>query len=547
MALGAVADLVTIGALVPFVALLAGSGTSALPEWVPTLPDVRTAALLFAFAALGAGALRLVLAWASQAVSEGAGHDLATDIHRRLLLQPYLFHLEQHSSGVIAALDKVETLVFAVMLPLVQGVGAVLVGGAIFTALLLIDPLAASVALAGFGLVYALIVAVTRPALKRTSVTLGQTVDERLRLVQDSLGGIRDIILDGSQPLFSRLFARADRRLSRGRARYRLLSTAPRFLVEAAGLAGIALLALWLSGRPGGLAGALPLLGALALGAQRLLPLLQQLYQSWATLLAHRELIADVAQLACLPLPSEPLAGSSPRQFTSALTFEQVSFRYPSGIGAALAAIDLTIPRGSRVAFTGRTGSGKSTLADLAMGLLSPTEGVIRVDGAVLDADGRRAWRTGIAHVPQAIFLTADSLLANVAFGVPAIAVDRARAIDAIRLAQLDEVVAGLAQGIDSPLGERGARLSGGQRQRVGLARAIYRAAPVLVLDEATSALDPGTEAAVLRVLDALQAEGRTIIIIAHRSSALEGCDRVIRLEEGRVVENRAAQPVQNG
>ena len=171
----------------------------------------------------------------------------------------------------------------------------------------------------------------------------------------------------------------------------------------------------------------------------------------------------------------------------------------------------------------------------------------VAVDGAVLDADGRRAWRTGIAHVPQAIFLTADSLLANVAFGVPANAVDRPRAIEAIRLAQLDEVVAGLAQGIDSPLGERGARLSGGQRQRVGLARAIYRAAPVLVLDEATSALDPGTEAAVLRVLDALQAEGRTIIIIAHRSSALEGCDRVIRLEGGRVVENRAAQPVQNG
>jgi ATP-binding cassette subfamily B protein len=226
-----------------------------------------------------------------------------------------------------------------------------------------------------------------------------------------------------------------------------------------------------------------------------------------------------------------------PLPLRSQIRFDEVSFAYPSRGGAAVDRLSFDIRCGQRVALIGKTGSGKSTLADLLMGLLEPTEGRITIDGVPLTRENRRNWQRSIAHVPQAIFLADASIARNIGLGAAEEAIDLERVIEAATKAQLHQFVAGLPEGYETFVGERGIRLSGGQRQRLGIARAIYKQAPVLVLDEATSALDDATEAAVMQALDQLGSEGRTIILIAHRLSTVARADQVVRLEDGRLIQ----------
>ena len=547
MFVGAVAELATIGAVVPFLSLLASSGQLHF-GWVTEVFEVLgahgrdqqliAASVLFMSAALVAGALRLQLAWSTQSFVLGFGHELAVEIQRRTLAQPYAYHVSRNSSEIVASLEKVQVLVFIVLLQMMQAATAAFIALFIVAALVRIDPFTAAVAGISFGTIYGLVSAFTRRRLARNSAIIGAAYQERVQLIQESLGGIRDVIIDNSQAVYLNEFRKIDLRFTRARATTAFIAAAPRFVIEAAGMVVIAALALVISGREGSLSQALPILGALALGAQRLLPLLQQLYNSWANLAGNRAVAAQVLGLLALPVevPASPRP-VEPLGLRERIIFEGVSFAYPGRRRPALEEVNLTIDRGSRVALVGPTGSGKSTLADLLMGLLDPTAGEITIDGVPLNRDSRRAWQRSIAHVPQAIFLADTSVTRNIAFGVPRAEIDMERVRRAAATAQLEEFIASLPDGYETSVGERGVRLSGGQRQRLGIARAVYKDAPVLVLDEATSALDHDTEMAVMGALDQLGGEGRTIVIIAHRTSTVTGCDLVACLDHGRVVE----------
>ncbi|HEU5285314.1 MAG TPA: ABC transporter ATP-binding protein, partial [Sphingomicrobium sp.] len=514
MLLGALAELVAIGSVVPFLSLLAGDSAQIHFRWLAGLFEAAGAAtrgeqlvaasVLFMAAALVAGALRLQLAWSTQTFVLSLGHELAVEIQRRTLAQPYSYHVSRNSSEIVASLEKVRALVFGVLLQLMRAVTAGFIALFIIAALVRIDPFTAAVAAAAFGLLYALVSAFTRRRLARNSAVLGSAYEQRVQIIQESLGGIRDVIIDDSQAVYLEEFRKVDARLTRAQATTAFIGTAPRFVIEAAGMVLIAALALAIAGREGGLAGALPILGAVALGAQRLLPLVQQLYTAWANLAGQRSITAQVLDLLALPL-DEQAKDSRPVErlgFDKSIAFDRVGFTYPGRAHPALEDVSLTIERGSRVALVGPTGSGKSTLADLLMGLLEPGAGTISIDGVPLTRASRRAWQRGIAHVPQSIFLADSSIARNIAFGVPEADIDRERVAAAAAAAQLDAFIESLPGGYDSPVGERGVRLSGGQRQRLGIARAIYKDAPVLVLDEATSALDQDTEAAVMAALD---------------------------------------------
>ena len=297
----------------------------------------------------------------------------------------------------------------------------------------------------------------------------------------------------------------------------------------------IAFLAFALSQSNHGVASAIPILGALALGAQRLLPVLQQAYSSWINVSGTQASLGDILKFLDQPLPA--YADDFDLQsmpFKKEISLSRLYFRYRPETSWVLKDLNLTIKKGSRVGFVGTTGSGKSTLLDIVMGLLQPSQGELKIDGTVLTLKNQRSWQTHIAHVPQTIFLADSTVEENIAFGIPKGQINFDKVRDAAKKAQIAHVIDGLPEGYQTHVGERGVRLSGGQRQRIGIARALYKDADVIIFDEATSALDGETEEAVMEAIEGLSKD-LTILVIAHRLSTLKTCTQVVDLENGSI------------
>ncbi len=542
MLAGAIAEVATLGALLPFLAVIADPhGSPVLTSMAPLLellgasgPGQAIYVLtgLFGLAALVSAGLRLALLLASNSFANGMSYELGVRLYESALHEPYVIHTQRNSSEIIAAINKVEILTRGVLTPLMNGAVALIIAAFIIAGLMAIDHAVALAAGVGFSAIYLAATSVTRSRLRRNSRIIADAQGRRVKAMQEGLGGIRDVLLDHSQPVFIETYERAEAGLRDGRTKNAFFAGAPRFVVEAAGMIMIAVMAVTVTGRPGGLMEAVPVLGALALGAQRLLPLIQQIYAGWAQVMGNRQVLLDLTALLHRPAPRRGPTGAA-LPFANTISLRNVSYTYRQG-RTALRGINLQIPKGARVGIAGKTGSGKSTLIDVVLGLLEPTEGEVRIDGVMLTAENRSAWQQNIAHVPQAIYLADATVAENIAFGIRPEAIDRARVRHAADQAELAEVISGLPQGYDTRIGERGIQLSGGQRQRIGIARALYKQASVLVFDEATSALDTVTESAVMAAIERLD-RNLTILIIAHRLSTLEGCDIVVRLEGGRV------------
>jgi ATP-binding cassette subfamily B protein len=354
-------------------------------------------------------------------------------------------------------------------------------------------------------------------------------------VLQEALGGIRDVLLDGTQQLYCNIYRQANQPLRRAQGNNAFIGGSPRFAVEALAIAVIAVLTYALSQRQGGITSALPTLGAIALGAQRLLPALQNCYAAWASIVGNQGSLSEMIDLLDQPVPEEMLQPPpAPLPFKQSIRLDAVSYRYEKEGVFVVSDLSITIPKGARVGFVGHTGSGKSTTLDLIMGLLTPTRGQILVDGRPIEGVNRRAWQRNIAHVPQSIFLADASLAENIAFGVPPEEFDMERVRQAARRAQIAEFIEGLPDGYQTRVGERGARLSGGQRQRIGIARALYKRASVLAFDEATSALDNPTEREVMDAIANLDRE-LTVLLIAHRLTTVRNCDIIFEFEQGRL------------
>ena len=338
------------------------------------------------------------------------------------------------------------------------------------------------------------------------------------------------MLIDGTQSVYCTTYRAADLRLRRAQGSNQFLGNFPRFGIEALGMLLISALAYGMAREPGGMAVAIPVLGALALGAQRMLPILQQAYGSWTAIRAGQASLQDALSLLDQPLPDHAdQPAPVPIPFSQRLCIDQLSFRYSAETPLVLRNLTLSVEKGSRVGFIGATGSGKSTLLDIVMGLLQPTEGTIAVDGVQITPSNLRSWQAHIAHVPQSIFLADTSIAENIAFGVSLEHIDMERVKDAAGRAQIAQAIESWPQQYKTKVGERGVRLSGGQRQRIGIARALYKQADVIVFDEATSALDNETERAVMQAIESL-GDDLTIFIIAHRLTTLKNCSCVVKL-----------------
>ena len=546
MILSAFTEMISLGAVIPFL------GTLLAPDRFYNHPVVAAFAqswgitsanqlllpltIAFVIAALVAGAFRLLLLWASSRLAFASGDDLSIEVYRRTLYQPFIVHVLRNSSELISGITrKIEAVTFGVLLPAMTLVSSAVLMIAIMIVLLVIDAVVAGMVALSFGTIYGLITWLFRFQVKRSSKRIAKEQTRVVQALQEGLGGIRDVLLNGVQPLYCDLYRQANRPLWKSQHTISFLSGSPKFAIEALAIVLIVILAYLLSRKPEGISAVLPVLGALALGAQRLLPALQQSYSSWSSIVGNHASLSDVLALLDQPIPSSvSMFEPSPLMFQGSIRFDEVRFRYSSDGPWVLDHVNFTIRRGSRVGLIGLTGSGKSTVLDLLMGLLDPSQGQILVDDQPIVGIRRRAWQQNIAHVPQKIYLADTSIAENIAFGVKLEAIDMNRVRQAALQAQIAEFIESQVQGYQTYFGERGIRLSGGQLQRIGIARALYKQADVLVLDEATSALDNATEKAVLDVIDNLNRD-ITIVIIAHRLTTVQRCDSIIELKNGRI------------
>jgi ABC-type multidrug transport system fused ATPase/permease subunit len=509
---------------------------------------LRGASVVFAVVALLAGVLRLVLSWATFKFVLAVGADFGESIYNRSLQQPYSYHLQRNSSETLASIEKVSTLVLGVMLPFMGIVTAGVMAVAIFGAMLWVNPTVALVAGVVFGGMYLGISWWAKRRLRANGQVIADTGTEKLKAMQEGLGAIRDVIIDGNHAVYVRQFARADRAQRHAQAMNAVLASSPKYVVESIGMVMFAALAYWMATQPGGVAVAVPTLGALALGAQRLLPYAQNMYNYLASIRGSMASAQDSLELLNLPLPEpqQPVPPRSPANLASALpalVLKDVRFAYTADGPQVLNGLNLTVRTGQRVGFVGSTGSGKSTLIDLIMGLVTPTAGELRVEGERVTQGNLRLWQSRIAHVPQAIFLSDSSIAENIALGAAPHEIDQGRLRRAMEQAQLAEFVDQLPQGVQTRVGERGVQLSGGQRQRIGIARALYKDADVLVLDEATSALDNDTEAKVMQAIYQLR-PNMIVLMIAHRLSSLAQCDVVYEIRKGEAFVSTASVQV---
>ena len=483
-------------------------------------------------------ALRLLLLWVQTRLGYVTSAAFSSSIYIRTLYQPYSVHVSRNSSEVISGItNKASAILEFLLKPLMNLVASSVTIVAIIITLFTINPLVALVTFLGFGLLYASIILMVKKRLATNSVVLSREYPQMVKALQEGLGGIRDVLIDGTQETYGKIFNKAQSQFNESAANNQIVGNSPRLIVEFLGIIFICIIAYQLVLKGDGFIAAIPTLAALALGAQRLLPALQTFYYNWTSLRGGQESVEDGLQFLEQPFPEHAhKVNPEPIKFEKSIKLENLSFRYnPEGV-IVLKNLNITLEKGKRYGFVGTTGCGKSTLLDVIMGLLIPTKGQLKIDDNVIDNHNYRSWQVKLSHVPQAIYLSDTSLAENIAFGVQVDKIDMSKVKEAAQKAQIAETIEALPQKYDTFVGERGIRLSGGQRQRIGIARALYKNAQVIVFDEATSALDNETELAVMEGIEQL-ADDLTILIVAHRVSTLKRCDKIFRMDKGEVIE----------
>lgn len=544
MLLTSFTEIVSIGAILPILGMLTQ------PEYFLKLPfaqllvteldltDPSQLLLLLVFifiaAILLAGFMRLILLWFSTRLSFAAGKDLSANIYRRTLYQSYEVHCARNSGEVInSILSKANDVTYSVIMPVLTMISSTLMLVIVITALLALNPTITISIFGGLGLIYGGIIYSTQKKLLINGQLIARESNNIIKTLQEGLGGIRDVLIDGSQDTYCQAYQNADAPLRRAQGNSMFISHSPRYGIEALGMILIVVVAYFVTQGSGGLANAIPFLGVLALSTQRLLPILQQAYTSWASIRINQASLQDTLDLLDQPLPINAFnLATKTLPFNCSISLKQLDFRYSQSTPYVLKQINLTITKGSRVGIIGTTGSGKSTLLDIIMGLLYPSSGALLIDDEIVTLANYRSWQAHIAHVPQTIFLADSTIENNIAFGVPKDQIDHERVKQAAEQAQISETIDKWPDKYRTRVGERGIRLSGGQRQRIGIARALYKKSDVIIFDEATSALDNETEQAVMQAIEGLSKD-LTILIVAHRITTIKKCTQIVELQDG--------------
>jgi ABC-type multidrug transport system fused ATPase/permease subunit len=543
MTIGATLETLGISLVIPAIAVLTR------PDLIPTYPVVGpfvTARGLSGDRLVIAGMLALAVAFLIKTVfcafvvarqtkfSFGVQARLSEDLFRTYLRQPFAFHLDRNSARLIANIvTEVREFTLHALIPsfLVLTEALVLLGIAIL--LLVVQPIGAVVVVSVMGLAIWVLHRATRGRVARWGEARQHHEGLRLQHLQQGLHAVKEISLLGREEGFLAQHRVHNVGAAHAARLHHTLVELPRLALEFLAVVGLTTLVLTMLAQGRDLGSIVPTLGLFAAAAFRLMPSVNRIVNA-AHLLRYSSAVVETLhgelELRATAVPARrAAAGSRP----AGVRLDSVSYTYPGGATQVLTNVSLDVRAGECIGLVGPSGAGKSTLVDVVLGLLRPDTGQVLVDGRDAHADIRR-WQDQIGYVPQSIYLTDDTIRRNIAFGLADHEIDDAAVDRAVRAAQLEDLVASRPEGVQTPLGEHGVRLSGGQRQRLGIARALYHDPAVLVLDEATSALDVATERDVMDAVLALHGS-KTILVVAHRPSTVERCDRVYRLEDGRV------------
>lgn len=538
-------EVVGIASIMPFMALLADPHVAETSQIFKKMAEIlgtkdtlqlqQAAGVVTLVFLLLSNSMALLTNWMSLRFTHGIGHVLATRLLTSYMQQPYEFFLSRNAVELGKnILSEVQRVMTAILIPALQMTARFWVALAITSLLIFVNPTLAISTAAAIGIFYTLLYVAIRRRLNAYGRMATKAGEIRFKTASDALSGIKEIKIAGREDTFLKKFIDASYTQTANSATAESLSLCPKYLLEIMAFGGIVVLSLVLLHTQHTPQRILPILALYAFAGYRLMPAMQQIYYALTMIRFHHSALDILHKdLNLLPqvVKTESSAGASPA-FTREFKANALSYSYPNG-NEVLRNISLTVPRNATIGLAGKSGAGKTTLVDIFLGLLPPTSGTLEVDGQKISGDVR-GWQSLLGYVPQHIYLTDDSIAANIALGVPAELIDQVKLERAAKLAHLHDFITGLPEGYKTSVGDRGIRLSGGQRQRIGIARALYADPPILIMDEATSALDNVTESAVMEAIRELSGK-KTIIIIAHRLTTLRSCQKIYVLDQGRI------------
>ena len=544
--LSGILEVAGIASIAPFMAIVSSPELASENETLAFLFNITNAESHKEFVIiLGFGVIAVLLVsnsyqafmmWVVTNFARFQTHRLSVRLLRRYLFKPYSFFLNRNTSEMGKnVVNEVSRGVGGVLLPLLNLVSKSIISVSILILVVLIDPYTAIMAILIFGGIYTALYLSVKKLLHKIGIQTTDSATARFKIAQESMSGIKEIKLRGSENIFIDLFDIQSNLYAKNYAIRALIASIPRYFIEVIAFGGIIaiIISMLIAGKTE--SEVITLTSVYAMAGYRLLPAIQGIYGDLTNLKFNLPIFSVLANDLKENKYKEQVQGYSEKiDFKEKISIKDVHFSY-DGNKSILNDINLSITRNDTIGFVGTTGSGKTTLIDILLGLLTPDKGSIFVDSTQIDQKNLQSWQKKIGYVPQSIFLIDDSIEKNIAFSIASDKIDKKRVVDAAKMADLHDFILTLEDGYSTSVGERGVRLSGGQLQRIGIARALYHNPEVLILDEATSSLDGATENTIMKSIHGLSHK-KTIIIIAHRLTTLKECDVIYLLDKGQVV-----------